>query len=662
MIARGDSMKLERLTVTNFRCFGHEPTCIAFEEGVTAFVGNNGSGKTAVFAALGRLFGVTQTQRAVTRSDFHVPPERVDVASGTKLILDCVLGFPGLVAGEDDAAVPEVFGHMAVSGPGEPLKVRIRLEATWTDDTTPGGAIEEDVRWVASLDEDVDWSKCRRIAPLERSFIQLVYVPASRNAFDQVTALLKGRLWRAARWSGAMSQAAAETAGQLQARFDAEAPSRFIAERLERRWDQVHRGDSAAKPTLRLVENRLEDLVRQAEFVFVPDATGHGRHLHDLSDGQRSLFHIALTAATLEIERDAFAGVAAEEAFDRSRLRRTYLTLLAIEEPENSLSPFFLSRIMTQAREIGGMDGAQVIVSSHSPSILARIEPEEVRYARLDLDARTSNVRALSLPEEESEARKFIRLAVKAYPELYFARFVVLAEGESEAIVLPRLAEAMGIALDRSFVPIVPLGGRFVTHFWRLLESLQVPYATLLDLDLGRQHGGSKAMAYIVDELREAGRSLDKTWEAITRKIDPDNVAEVDDAMLLEDGHEHAWLTALRRLNVYFSFPIDVDFAMLHAFPDAYKRVPAGKRGPAKEEDALSERRATTLKKRGNVSLYEEDETYDGAFAWYPYLFLGSSKPGAHLTALGLLDDTTLKDNAPKELLALVEAVAERLP
>lgn len=51
--------------------------------------------------------------------------------------------------------------------------------------------------------------------------------------------------------------------------------------------------------------------------------------------------------------------------------------MLAIEEPENSLSPFFLSRIMAQAREIGALPSAQVVLSSHSASILGRVEPEE---------------------------------------------------------------------------------------------------------------------------------------------------------------------------------------------------------------------------------------------------------------------------------------------
>ena len=62
------------------------------------------------------------------------------------------------------------------------------------------------------------------------------------------------------------------------------------------------------------------------------------------------------------------------------------------------------------------------------------------------------------------EALKFVREAVRTYPELYFARFTVLGEGASVEVVLPQLADALGFAIDRSFVAVVPLGGRHVNH------------------------------------------------------------------------------------------------------------------------------------------------------------------------------------------------------
>nr|WP_324610270.1 ATP-dependent endonuclease [Streptomyces sp. KE1] len=79
---------------------------------------------------------------------------------------------------------------------------------------------------------------------------------------------------------------------------------------------------------------------------------------------------------------------------------------------------------------------------------------------------------------------------MQAYSELNFSRFVVLGEGDSEQFVLPRVLAAAGIPEDDASVSVVPLGGRHVNHFWRLLNELQIPHATLLDLDAGRYHGG----------------------------------------------------------------------------------------------------------------------------------------------------------------------------
>ena len=43
-------MFIERLILTNFRCFGSEPRAIELASGLTAFVGVNGAGKTALIA------------------------------------------------------------------------------------------------------------------------------------------------------------------------------------------------------------------------------------------------------------------------------------------------------------------------------------------------------------------------------------------------------------------------------------------------------------------------------------------------------------------------------------------------------------------------------------------------------------------------------------
>src|SRR5690554_5406849 len=302
-------MKIEKVTLKNFRCFGPKGTKIKLEGAVTAFVGGNGCGKTAVFQALSRLYGVTPTQRFVRRQDFHLPADQQELQSGTVLSIEVLFSFPELEGLDKDAAedaVPEFFLQMAASAPGASLKARMRLQATWTDDGTMEGSVEEDLRWITTLDNDFEWDDCNRVQAVERGSIQFVYVPAARDAAAQVTSLVKGRLWQAAKWSDRFQDDSMKSAEAIQQQFQCEEPARFVGKRLSNRWKQIYEAGTDTTPVLRLVESRFEELVRKAEFAFFPDEAGQERPLKDLSDGQRSLFHIALTAAMLEVEKEVF--------------------------------------------------------------------------------------------------------------------------------------------------------------------------------------------------------------------------------------------------------------------------------------------------------------------------------------------------------------------
>lgn len=653
-------MKLQSISAQNFRCFGTPKTVVNLESVVTAFVGANGAGKTALLHALSRLFGITAGQRTIRRGDFHLGPDETGLTSGKHLSLEAVFSFPELDGSTTDSAtdsVPEFFLQMVASGPGMPLNARMILRATWIEDGTPDGTIEEDIRWITTLGEDYVWEDCPKVQPVERGSIQLIYLPATRDASTPVTSLLKGRLWQAAKWSDKFKKTATKSTELIQKRFEREAPAEFVMERLASRWKQVYEGDTDTTPVLRLVESQFEEFVRTAKIAFHPDEAGQERDLADLSDGQRSLFHISLTAATLEVERDTFALPPTDSSFEHEKVRRAHLTILAIEEPENSLSPFFLSRILGQSREIGELASAQVILTSHSAAILGRIDPTEVRYFRLERKNREAYVTRIHLPVDDLEASTYVRLAVRAYPELYFARFVILGEGESERLVIPEVAHAVGIDLDPSFVPIVPLGGRYIRHFWRLLNDLKIPHVTLLDLDLGRIHGGATLLRSVIQSLKEFGNDLNKNPCVEFGLIDPADIDALDDPSLLNE--DNIWLQALRFEGIFFSHPIDIDFSMLTAFPLAYQRPHLGGHGPHGDGDNIAAKKRVTLKTGGNPSLF--DKSYDDIFKWYPYLFLSRSKPETHLAALGRIKKDDLVTHAPTVIKDLVHHVKKSL-
>ena len=176
------------------------------------------------------------------------------------------------------------------------------------------------------------------------------------------------------------------------------------------------------------------------------------------------------------------------------------------------------------------------------------------------------------------------REAIRGYPELYFSRLVVLGEGPSEEIVLRRLFRAYGHPLDTNFISVVPLGGRHVNHFWRLLEGLKIPYITLLDLDREKQGGGWGRIAYVRDQLLKSRepddprlqlKSEPETW------LGDDTISNIRDRADSDVRTMATWLGMLgERFGVYFSAPLDIDFSMLEAFPDAYQELAPDSGGP----------------------------------------------------------------------------------
>lgn len=98
-------MLVESITLANFRCFGATPTEVELSTEITAVVGPNAAGKTALLQGLAKLFGVSRAQRTIVRSDFHLGPDDDPDDRETKtLFIDVLIGLPEL---EDGSATPE---------------------------------------------------------------------------------------------------------------------------------------------------------------------------------------------------------------------------------------------------------------------------------------------------------------------------------------------------------------------------------------------------------------------------------------------------------------------------------------------------------------------------------------------------------------------------
>lgn len=653
-------MHIESVTITGFRCFGINPVTIPFSQGLTAIVGPNASGKTAVLQALMRLFGVTRTQRTIAPSDFYVPTTEVERPKSRTLTIDVRLSLPELANGSATAAtVAPVFRHVRIERPGGTPLCRLRLRARWDADGTAEGAVSQDLNWINTTDEVVRDDQASPVSPVDRGLIQLFYTPASRDAATQIratTGALAARLLKAIEWSEDTEKAVNTASEQLMAAFGSEKAIQAISESLSKRWGNLHDGDIDCEPELSLMSRRFEQVVARIGVMFKRGPAGEDRGLDALSDGQQSLFYFALAAAVFDVERAVVTGRV--KGFRAEELSSPALTLFAVEEPENHLAPYYLSRILQQIRTLVETGAGQAFVSSHSPSVLGRVLPDDVRYCRRDTATGVSTVLPIPMPTGDVEAIKFVRNAFLAFPELYFARFVLLVEGDSERIVLPRLAEALDLLVDPSFVAIVPLGGRHVNHFWRLLRGLDIPYATLLDLDLGRDGGGYGRIRNAMQQLLALGVPR----EEILELHDGTYVSDERLAEMESFGAENleGWLSYLERSSaVFFSWPLDLDLAMLTAFPAAYAATIEGA-GPRMTNKSAAEVVLGTAGP-GLASYTGNAQGFQDQMAAYRYHFLTRSKPATHLRALTHIDLPALKAGMPAPLERVLLHIATQL-
>lgn len=639
-------MKITTLRLSNFQSFGAGPTAIELAD-LTYVLGPNGSGKTAVLGALSRLFSPVAAQRKIQLSDFHVPAGLSTIELQEHVpVLWIEVDVEFAEGGEEGqhASVPPNFSHMAIDTADGTPHIRVRLTAELAAD----GEIDEKIEYVLQVDEYGEPESTAAMSRYDRGHIEVHYLPARRDPTDHIaytaTSLI-GRTLRAADWTQERTTLTDLTQQITDALSSNNAVS-SVGVQLSAQWTRLHQGAYFSDPSISFGRGEIDGVLRQLTVTFSPSHDGPPLPFERLSDGQKSLLYISLVLSWQVLARKVLNGE--ETSLDPDKLRPPVHTIMALEEPENSLAPQYLGRIIRQLRDACEQGDVQALIATHSPAMLRRVDPETICFLRLNQNRETA-VHRIQLPNDDQEASKYVQEAVEAYPELYFSRLVVLGEGASEQVVLPRVLAAVGVSEDDASVSVVPLGGRHVNHFWRLLNELQIPHVTLLDLDSGRHQGGW-------GRVRNALKQVNKIKPESYKTKDIDGLPTWDDDVDFPNFIDPKFngngpVRSLEMHGLFFSNPVDLDLLMLEAFPDAYGVNPA-------EPDEK-----TIVAVLGKAHAHEErlDEGILHLFDNYHAKFNLNSKPATHLAALSTLDDEELMNELPEVLKRLVECVRVKL-
>lgn len=655
-------MKITQMEIKGFKSFDIVGQTINIDS-FTSLIGGNGTGKTAVLLALTRMFGVKSSDRIITIDDFYVPPgDEIEDQSERELSICLKFEFADLKDGEDDS-VADFFKHLISSEAGEVPFCMAKLKAKWTKTNLAEGDIESDLVW-----EIGDYEK--NITAYERSKIHVHYVPAYRDPAQQLkqtAGTIMHRLINAVEWSEKMGATVDEVAVTIGNQFQEEVGVQTITSSLGRNWKSLFTGGYFEELQIKPVVNGIEDVLKHIDTVFLPSPDTQPLPTERLSDGMKSLFYLSLVKSAFDIEDEMINSEEKELSISIEALDPPNLTIILIEEPENHLSPQYLGRIVKLCEEISENDRAQIVLTTHAPALLNRVEPENIRYFRLQ-DNNNTVVKEILLPiEDEGDGESvdtftYVKEAVKAYPEIYFAKVVILGEGDSEEIVIPKIAQVNGIELDTSLITFAPLGGRYVNHFWKLLNELSIPHVTLLDYDFRRGGGGWGRIKYAVKQLISIGADKIELLSTTSGTLSDEELDEMH-TWDEDPDSESGWIKCLKDYNVYFSYPYDLDWIMLNKFFKDYKTFVPENGGPRlpKNDDPEYNKKveaaiASVLKKEEKEIDIKKFDDFEKYF-WYRYLFLGRGKPLSHNYVLSKMEDDRLRDNSPKVLNELIEKV-----
>lgn len=474
-------MYLSELSLWNFRKYSEHKTDsnqeeatgdpglkIIFKKGLNLLVGENDSGKTAIIDSIKLLLHThSKEYLRFTKDDFHKPSGSNEDNRTKKLKIECLF---------KDLSDIEASHFLEWLGIDKEKNYFLRV---FLIAYRKGNSIYYDIK--AGIDDTG-----MVLSGEARNYLRVTYLKPLRDAENELTSGRNSRLSQILHSHSAFEgkdshqilNAVKDANQKIKDYFkgfdyaqngkpvpNSDQDGKILIDQIDNYLNHFF-GTSEQKANFQITDDSLKGILEKLSLFLKDSRAGLGSH---------NLLFIA--TELLLLQRKEYTG----------------LKLALVEEIEAHLHPQAQLRLIEYLQELCEEDSKeQFILSSHSPILASKLKLEHLILIHSD--------KAFSLGNNFTKLEKGDYLFLERFLDatksnLFFAKGVILVEGDAEAILLPTIAKIINRPLAKHGVSIVNVGSIAFLRYSKIFQrknseqegEIPIPVAVLTDLDIKPQ-------------------------------------------------------------------------------------------------------------------------------------------------------------------------------